>query len=183
MKVLALLLLGVASVAISDVVPVRAETSDQIDSEQNPVRTARPPADAPHLRPIVDPVGIDRRDLVDGVLPPTMLEGTWELTDSRIRGLRDRGVRGAMIATRTHLVVYLQFVQNGKIRVQSSWRRYRFERGDLVMTSVAGHSDLDDGDVKHELPGFEDRRTLRSMGTRIRLERADDDFMEFLRVE
>ncbi|MEO0478095.1 MAG: hypothetical protein AAF196_01315 [Planctomycetota bacterium] len=153
------------------------------DSEsQDPIRAAEPPAEAAVLTPIQDPRGLDRRDVTDGAAPKGVLEGTWQLTAVQRGGLNDPGVAGVMIATRSHLVVHLQFAEGNEVRVQSSWRRYRIEDGALVTELLAGHSNLR-GEFQHERPGTLEKRQLRFEGTRLRVLQDSSDFIEFVRIE
>ncbi len=155
---------------------------------QDPLRVPKAPADAEPLPPILDPgvAPVMRADLLTAFAPPTGYEGFYRLVAVNLGGrvIRD-GLRGYLAVGRRHLA--LQIVQVGDPgappMIQSGFRTYRIEDGNLVTNSLIGFDNLQRNALRFEPLGLEEVRSLERTPTSLRVVQDPGSYMEFVRIE
>ncbi len=155
---------------------------------QDPLRVPKAPADAEPLPPILDPgvAPVMRADLLTAFAPPTGYEGFYRLVAVNLGGRVVReGLRGYLAVGRRHLA--LQIVQVGDPgappMIQSGFRTYRIEDGNLVTNSLIGFDNLQRNALRFEPLGFEEVRGLLRTPTSLRVVQDPGSYMEFVRIE
>lgn len=155
---------------------------------QDPIRPVQPPLGADPLPLVPDPpmTAVERRDLVRPFLPPTGYEGFYRLSAIVGNGrVVTEGVAGYLAIGREHLSLHV--IQAGPPElaplVQSGFRRYRVEKGELVTTALAGVDNFVDGKLRFDPFGLTERRQLVRTATALRVVQRPGEWMEFQRIE
>jgi hypothetical protein len=157
--------------------------------EPQPSRPPAAPAGAAPLPPVesewVEPV--PRRDLPGRFTPRDPIEGFWRLQRRSVEGrLADPGT-GFLAVGRRYLMVQFQAPGTDPrvplLRAASyAWRRTD-DRDHVQMTVQVGHLNDTAGDIHVELAGRSEPRRFVLLGDRMRIERNEGDWLEFVRIE
>ncbi|MBK8980638.1 MAG: hypothetical protein IPM29_32445 [Planctomycetes bacterium] len=167
--------------------PAMQDPAPQDPPLLGPPVPALPPADARPLPPVPDlPLSaVDRRDLIQRFLPPTPVEGFWELRRMVVRGHDVEPVRGYAWFGQRHMT--LDIVQGsptgGEPLVQAGVRRYRLDGELLSTTALIGHDNHAGDELRFDAPGLVEQRRAVVAGPALRIERDEQTWLEFFRIE
>lgn len=155
---------------------------------QGPDRPAPPPANAGPLPPVQEPwrPEIDRSDLQQRFQADDPLMGIYELRGRGLGGLPMPNTgKGWLVIGRRHLLICLEGPgPDPDIPLFRAGVRRFTRQGNLLNTTVlAGHFNLDNGDVKIEPEGLQEQRLVEVVGGRLRVLQNEREWLEFARVE
>jgi hypothetical protein len=149
-----------------------------------------PPQDkkARKLPPVLEPLRsrIERRDLLQQFRTRHRIEGIYRLKRMVSPGAATvKGSRGYLVIGQRHMSMHLYAPgdSEGEANIQAVFRRYRIVGDQLIMNTLLGHRNKDNGDIGFEPISYVTRHRFVLTGASLRLYRAKDQFLEFERIE
>lgn len=156
------------------------------DPASRPSTAASRPSSGRAALPPIEAAAIERRDLIQRFSPPSPIAGFWELRlvvgpDPALAGM----FRGYLVVGDRHLSLHIIGPTHAQSVpfFQTGFRRYRIDGDRLVMTTLMGVSNKENGDVVIENPAAEEIRTFERVGAVLRIRKASAEYMDFVRIE
>lgn len=165
-----------------------------VDTIQDPpakkARLPAPPQDKKprRLPPVLQPMRsrIERRDLLQQFRSRHRIEGTYRL--KRMVSVRIgtvKGGRGYLVIGQRHMSMHLYAPGSAtdQANIQAVFRKYRIVGDQMIMNTLLGHRNKDNGDIALEPISYVTKHRFELMGAVLRLYRSQDEFLEFERIE
>ena len=159
-------------------------------AQDRAVKLPQPPQDkaTPPLPPVLDPARspVERRDLLQRFTTPHPIEGFYRLRHMVVAGgATVASSRGYLVLGQRHLAIqlYAPGPEPELANISAAVRSYKVVGDKLEMTSLLGHRNKDNGDIGFEPLGRVTQLEFLLAGSILRLHLAQDEYLEFERIE
>ena len=186
------IILAVAISALFIQSPSSSQTVDSrtVSGQDRTTRLPSPPQDktTPPLPPVLDPARspIERHDLLQRFTAPHPIEGFYRLRHMVVAGgATVPGSRGYLVVGQRHLSIqlYAPGAEPELANITAAFRSFEVVGETLEMTSLLGHRNKDNGDIGFEQLGTSTQLEFLLAGAILRLHLAQDEYLEFERIE
>ena len=155
--------------------------------QDKPKKLPTPPPDANPLPKVLEPARspVERRDLLQQFHKRHPLEGFYRLKAMVGRGSRQvAGSRGYLVVGQRHLSLHLYSPAGPReANIQAAFRKFRIVGNKLVMNTLLGHRNKSNGDIALEPISYQIDHRFLLTGAVLRLYLAQDEYLEFERIE
>ena len=140
------------------------------------------------MPPVLEPerTAVERRDLLQRFHGRSPIEGFYRLKRIvRPGGVVVQGSRGYLVVGNRHLSLqlYAPGRSPGQANIQAVFRSFRISGDKLLMSTLLGHRNKDNGDISFEPVGRETQHRFVLIGALLRVYYRIDDYLEFERIE
>jgi hypothetical protein len=147
-----------------------------------------PPPGAEPLMPVLEPVrsAVERRDLLQRFAGRHRLSGFYRLKSMvQSGGAIVLNSRGYLFIGQRHMTLqlYAPASHASRVHIQSAVRTFTVADDQLIMRTLVGHRNQDNGDITLDKPGEIVQHKVTLIGSALRMYAGVDSYIEFERIE